>query len=712
MMPNQNTTQDTSNLATVNTAKESDLLQIQQAILYSLRHYAYAIDRVALQQALQKHCQVSNITEQHIIALLRELNITGVKALSQFDPTQLPLIAYVPQLGWGVISHHIAEQQYQFKTPQQHYDLDSASFERVIALQAQHSHATQDKSSFSQKITDNLKKYRGVMFEAIIATIVINAFALAVSLFSMQVYDRVIPTRNESTLIILASGVGLVILLEFALKLARSKIMDRLIIGLDQSLSQQIYQRLLSIRLDNMPSSVGSMAAQLRGYEQVRSFYTASTLFTLVDLPMGVLFIILIAVIGSPWVAVVPLVAAMIAVVLGFSFRHKMDQAAKHGAMESYLKTGLLVETVEGIETIKSGFGQYKFLSNWMSIIQKNIANDINMKHLNDNLSYIVQTLQQLSYIGIVIVGSFVVMGGKMTMGAMIACSILGGRILNPIMQIPNLLVQASHAKAAKANIDKLFELKQDNDATIKPLLPSQLLGRYQVEHLKYHYQGNQHTALNIEKLEIKQGERIAILGAIGSGKSTLLKILSGLYMAKEGRVLLDGLDMGQIHANVLQQKIGYLQQDHRLFQGTLRDNLLIGLPAPSDDAMHQMLERTGLIQLVNQHSSGLDLPINEGGKGLSGGQKQLLAFSRLILTQPDILLLDEPTSSMDNRQEQRCLRVLAEELQRGQTLIVSTHKMSILPLVDRIIVMEAGQIIMDGSKQAVLDHLTGNKSS
>ena len=224
-----------------------------------------------------------------------------------------------------------------------------------------------------------------------------------------------------------------------------------------------------------------------------------------------------------------------------------------------------------------------------------------------------------------------------------------------------------------------------------------------------FNYQNNDQPALAISRLQIKAGERIAVLGPIGSGKSTLLKVLSGLYAPTQGRVLLDGLDMQQISRESLSGQVGYLQQDHRLFEGTLRENLLIGLPAPSDDVMYDALAKTGLIRLVASHSSGLDLPISEGGKGLSGGQKQLVAFTRLLLTKPSILLMDEPTASMDNRQELQCIEVLKKDFGQGHTLIVATHKMPLLQLVDRIIIMDGQQIVMDGPKAQVLEQLQKN---
>ncbi len=424
---------------------------------------------------------------------------------------------------------------------------------------------------------------------------------------------------------------------------------------------------------------------------------------------MAIIFVTLIIIIGNPLVALVPIVAAVIAIIIGLSARKRIDSIAAVGASASYRKTGILVETVEGVETIKAGSGNWKFLSRWLDVMNITTKNDLDMKHANDNLSFLSQMIQQTSYVGIVIVGSFVVMSGDMTMGGLIACSILGGRILAPIMGIPNLLVQHSHAKAAKLNIEQLFSLEQDNHGVSHPLSPSHISGNFDLDKVTFNYQNNDQPALAINRLQIKAGERIAVLGPIGSGKSTLLKVLSGLYAPTQGRILLDGLDIQQISRESLSAQVGYLQQDHRLFEGTLRENLLIGLPAPSDDVMRDALIKTGLIKLVASHSSGLDLPISEGGKGLSGGQKQLVAFTRLVLTKPSILLMDEPTASMDNRQEAQCIEVLSKNFGREHTLIVATHKMPLLRLVDRIIIMDNQQIVMDGPKEKVLAQLKGN---
>lgn len=665
------------------------------------------------------HSAVSGLDEIHdpegqLLVLLSVLGVADLPfILSEPDPAYMPLLVHHTELGYGRVVAQVQSGLWTFEQSGGRFTCRTSDLDFVAKITLTDEHIAQKNITFAQLLKQNLLQYKWVVVEAVMALFIINMLALAISLFSMQVYDRVIPTSSQYTLIILSSGVALIILFELGMKFARSKVMDKLVVGIDQSLSRKIFERLLKVRIDQMPNSVGSLVAQLRGYEQVRSFFTASSLFTVVDVPMSLLFITIIAVIGSPWVALVPIVAAVIGVFLGLNSRRKMDATAAEGASASYLKTGILVETVEGMETIKAGSGNWKFLSRWLNVMDTTTTNDLKMRHINDNLTYSVQMLQQVSYIGIVIVGAFIVMNQQMTTGGLIACTILGGRILAPIMSLPNLLIQHSHAKAAQMNIERLFSLAQDNDNVSHPLSPSRIYGNYVCERLQFKYGENDRMALDVPRLTINAGERVAILGSIGSGKSTLLKMLSGLYSPTSGTVLVDGLDMSHISRESLNHQIGYLQQDHRLFQGTLRENLLIGMPTPSDDILNKALHRTGLIRLVSSHSNGLDLPISEGGKGLSGGQKQLVAFTRLVLTEPSVWLMDEPTASMDNQQAQQCLRLVAEELKDpSKTLIVSTHKMELLALVNRIIIMANGQVVMDGPKKLVLDQLMKNEQN
>lgn len=722
MTVNDNQTDET--VLTGELVETNEQLTIAQSLADALRHLlgqqGYPVDNVRLQDVIRRHDNQKNSGEGRgintlggVIEVLHGIGVEDTpEILEQPDAAFLPLLTYHTRFGWGVIDGHTPQGAWNFRQEEKTQPVRVSELSLVLRVRLKDDHIKKRSATFTDLLKTNLKSYKGVVIEAVLASFLINFLALAVSLFSMQVYDRVIPTRSQYTLIILASGVGLIILFEAFMKFSRSRIMDKVVAGLDQYLSREVFQRLLKVRIDQMPGSVGSMAAQLRGYEQVRSFFTAGTLFALVDLPMTVIFLSLIAYIGSPLVALVPIIAATIAIILGLNARKRIDTIAAEGASASYYKTGLLVETVEGVETIKAGAGSWKFLSRWLDVMNVTIKNDLDMKHTNDNLSYLTQMLQQVSYVGMVITGAFVVMSGDMTMGGLIACSILGGRVLAPVMAIPGLLVQFSHAKAAKGMIESIFALEQDNHGVNYPLSPTKIRGHYQVDDMVFNYLGNDRPAITVPNLTIRPGERVAVLGPIGSGKSTLLKLLSGLYAPTSGRILLDGLDIQQISRESLSEQVGYLQQDHRLFQGTLRENLLIGMAAPTDDVIHQALLKTGLINLVANHSSGLDLPISEGGRGLSGGQKQLVAFTRLLLTKPSVLLIDEPTASMDNRQEQRCLSVLREELQDGQTLIVSTHKTALLDLVDRIIIMDNQKIVMDGSKEDVLNKLRQNEKA
>jgi ATP-binding cassette subfamily C protein LapB len=632
------------------------------------------------------------------------------------DRAHLPLLCHTDELGWTVVIDCDPTDQWVLVNVDGQHTLAQDALTGKVALIKFNPHDDAQKlaqamgekpamKTFSQQLQQTLRQYRLPMIEAGLASAFIGLIALATSLFSMQVYDRVIPSRSEYTLIVLSLGVLLSILIEYAMKLARSHLMDYVVVGFDHRLSREVFQQLMNLRVDQVPSSVGSLAGQLRGYEQVRSFYTANTLFTLIDLPMGVLFLVIIALIASSVVALVPLVFGGIALYVGFRIRSKIKDLAKESAALSNMRTGLLVEAVEGIETIKAGSGGWKFLSRWIHYNKMTIQGDLRMRSATESVGYLSAVLQQMSYAGLVVTGSLMVMQGHMTQGALIACSILSGRILAPIMALPGLLVQHSHASAALEGLERLYTLQSDNHGIQNPLVPTHIKGHYQLTDVQFAY-GQNPPVITAPKLEIKPGERIAIVGPIGAGKSTLLRMLSGMYHPQKGSILIDGLELGHVSRQLLSQKVGFLQQDHRLFQGSLRENLLIGLPDPGDVVLFAAMTRTGMDRIVGSHPKGLERPIMEGGKGLSNGQKQLVAFTRLILCNPDILLLDEPTATMDDMQERQCMAVLAEEASAGKTLVIVTHKPSTLALVNRIIVVAGSAIVLDGPRDTVLQQL------
>ena len=634
------------------------------------------------------------------------LSLGEATAMPAPDVARLPMLVFLEEGRWGVVSNVAPNEQWIVEIANGAvYRTTQELSGKTVYFDATHTTNTVRIESFRGLLRDSIRQHKTELLEAVVASTLAGILAVIVSLFSMQVYDRVIPSRNSYTLAMLVGGVFLMLLFDLAMRFARARIMDQVITKLDARLSREVFQKLVNIRVDQFPNSVGSLASQLRGYEQVRGFYTATTLFALADFPIAVLMLLLLMVIGSPWVALVPFTAAIIGLILGLNTRRRVDHLAMIGAKESNMKTGVLVETVEGIETIKAGGGGWKFLSRWIDLNHRTIANDLATRNVQEHLGYYTNMLQQFSYVGIVAVGALVVIKGDMTMGALIACSILGGRILAPVMAIPGIMVQRAHSDAAMKGLEFLYTLQSDNHGIAKPLAPEKLHGNYELSNVLYQYQEDS-NAVDIAGLRIREGERVAILGAIGSGKSTLLRLLSGLYRPQKGKVLLDGLDLSHINPLVVSRSIGYLQQDHRLFQGTLRENLLIGLPDPGDDVLRDALMKSGLIQLVARHPLGLELPISEGGKGLSGGQKQLVAFTRIILTQPSVLLLDEPTASMDEAQERHSLSSLIRSLRATDTLVVVTHRPSLLPLVNRIIVMAHGKVFMDGPRDEVIKAL------
>ena len=367
-------------------------------------------------------------------------------------------------------------------------------------------------------------------------------------------------------------------------------------------------------------------------------------------------------------------------------------------------KTGLLVETVEGAETIKSGQGGWRLLSRWMQTTDLARAHEMKSRNIVEQSKLLLGSLQQAAYVGVVFFGAQLAAQGELTMGALIACSMLSGRILTPVMAVPNLLIQWGQSRAALQGLDQLWSLQDDHNGK-QPIVLESIRGDFALEQVAVSY--NQNLALQVPSLVVKGGEKIAILGPVGAGKTTLLRLLSGMYKPQEGRVLLDDIDLSQISKPVLADQMGFVQQDGRLFSGTLRENLTFGMLDPDDSALLDAARSTGLLQtVITPHPNGLRQEISEGGTGLSGGQRQLVNLTRAFLRRPKVWLLDEPTASMDRALEQRIVQAFKAMLDEQDTLFLVTHKHEMLPLVDRIIVVANKKIVADGPRDAVLERL------
>jgi ATP-binding cassette subfamily C protein LapB len=430
---------------------------------------------------------------------------------------------------------------------------------------------------------------------------------------------------------------------------------------------------------------------------------TSTTLFILADAPFALFFIFVMYLLAGP-VAYVPLIMLPFTLLIGLLIKRPIEKYTSESMEESNKKNGLLIEAIDGIESIKSTSSEWKLAARWAEMTKKIGVTDLKTKLLSTFSSSVAQSIQQFTYVGIIAVGAYQISEGELTMGGLIACSIISGRALTPLTQIPNMIVQWKHAQISLGVLDNIMSLPSENDAT-RSIIPDHCNGQIHLKDMQFAYAENT-PAISVELMTIKPGERVAILGAVGSGKSTLIKLLSGLYQPLSGQVFLDGVDMTQLSVDYVRQHVGYLPQEVRLFNGTLRENLILGLPIMSDSQILHAAELTGLGAAIRNHPLGLEIPISEGGRGLSGGQRQLVGLTRMLLAKPNVLLLDEPTASMDANLETRVMQHLFAEIPKEATIVVVTHKAGILPFVDRVVVMDNGKVVVDGPREKVLEAL------
>lgn len=697
--------------------ESKNAMNLAWVINSSSRLQGRALDRLQLHYAIGKYQSLAKQTNEdswrdHLTTVAMDLGIEEIDWYMQPDRARLPAIAWVPDSGWSLIRALMPNGRWLTESQAGLSERASTEFDGVGRLVLAVNEARSEERGYVKSLFKNaFYDHKKIFIEGAIAGVMINIIALGTSLYSMQIYDRVVPTQGYATLIVLAIGTLSAIIFELMFKIIRSYLLEHAVADIDNKLSREIFSRLLQVRLDQLPGSVGSLSAQIRGYETIRAFLSTSTFYVLIDIPFGVVFIFLIALIGGWAMALVPFIFLIFSVAIGIVMRQKIEHHTKQATAAANLKTGLLVEAIEGAETIKSGGGGWHTLSNWLDVVKESMLHDSVSKSIHEKSSYFAATLQQISYIGIVSVGAYFAAEGQLTMGSLVACSILSGRILAPIAQIPGVMASKAHAKAALDGLESLFKLETDNHNIDRPLTPNNITGKYSLERVRFSYPTTP-RALLIPKLEIQAGEKIGIVGPIGSGKSTLLRLLTGMYQANEGRIHLDGLDIYQVSRDVLVDKIGYLQQDHRLFSGTLRQNILIGIPDPGDEAIYNAASRSGLLATIGSHPKGLDLLISEGGKGLSGGQRQLVALTRVLLSRPKIWLLDEPTASLDEKTERQFIGALLQAIKPDDTLVIVTHKLSLLNMVNRLIVIANGEIALDGPSNEILLNLNQPKQA
>lgn len=557
-----------------------------------------------------------------------------------------------------------------------------------------------EQSWFWSIVLRDWKRYLDVMFASLMA----NTLALATILFSMNVYDRVIPAQSVPTLWVLAGGVLIAAIFEFCLRVARIYLSDIIGKRADLKISDKVFGHALRIKNKERSKSTGTFISQIRELEGVRELVTSTTISAIADLPFFFLFLAIFWLIGGNLFWVMVLVVPLM-IVPGILIQKPLAKLASEGMREGAIRNAILVEAVQGIEDIKLLRAESRFQNQWNHMNEA--AADISMQQrkLVGVVGAWTQKVQGLTFAIVVLVGCFAVMKGEMTTGALVACSILSSRMLGPIAQISGVLGRFQQAKVAKTSLDELMKKPVDQAPHAHLIHRPALTGHYELKDTVFKY-GNDDAkpTLIIPKLEIQSGEKIAILGRNGAGKSTLLQLLSGMQEPTQGKVKLDGVDLRLIDPMDVRRDMGLLNQNAHLFFGTVRENLTLGAPLATDQEILNALNLTGALSFVLEKKEGLDHQILEGGMGFSGGQRQALLLARLLLRQPNILLLDEPTAAIDDVSEKQLIENLKGWLGH-KTLVIATHRRAVLELVDRIIVVHDGKIVMDGPKNQVLNN-------
>jgi ATP-binding cassette subfamily C protein LapB len=553
--------------------------------------------------------------------------------------------------------------------------------------------------------------YRDVLWAAAL----VNCFALAFPIFSMNVYDRVVPNHAIETLWALAVGIVLVLCADLALRNLRSRFVDEASARIDVTLSARLMERVLGMKLANRPESVGSFASNLRGFEQVRDFIASTTVTALIDLPFAALFM-LVMVWLSPWLALPAAVTFGVIVVLGWVLQHRLHELSQTTYRASAQRNATLIESLGAIETIKAQGAEGAIQAQWERVNTFLARTNVRMRALSAQASSGSAWFTQLSSVATIVIGVHLIGQRELTMGALIAAGMLSGRALAPAGQVVALLMQYQGARTALESLDKLMAQPVERPAADEGAAPfierRDLKGEVELRNVRFAYPNREDAALDGVSLRVAPGEKVAFIGRVGSGKSTIQRLVMGLYAPAEkdgGAVLLDGIDLRQLDPADVRRNIAHVAQDVVLFHGSLRDNIAFGLPHADDAAIVAAAEIAGLAEFVQRHPKGFDLPVGERGELLSGGQRQAVGIARAVLHNAPILLLDEPTSAMDFSTEGQITQRLAA-FAKDKTVLLVTHRTSLLALVDRVIVVDHGRVVADGPRERIMEALQNGR--
>ena len=551
---------------------------------------------------------------------------------------------------------------------------------------------------------DTLKRSRWLYIDAIAASFLINLIGLATPLFVMNVYDRVVPNQAEATLWVMAIGITGVFFFDLLLKTLRGLCLDLAGKKTDLIISATLFERIVGMAMKFRPARVGSFAQNIHEFQSLRDFLASLTLASVIDLPFTLLILAVIAMIGGHLVWI-PILAFPLVALIGWALQRPLADTMQRSMALAAERQSSLIESLAGLDAVKVNNAESERQYIWEQTIGTLSRLELRARMLSSLAMNSTMLLQQLAGVVVIVLGVYQIMAGNLSMGGLIACYMLSSRALGPLTQISGLLTRYQQAKVTLESVNQMMELPQERHEDERPLKRQSLQGAVEFRQVDFHYPDQQQAALQKVSLVVRPGEKIGIIGRSGSGKSSLAKLIVGLYQPDGGSLLVDGIDVRQLDVSDLRYNIGYVPQDIQLFSGTLRDNLVSGARYVEDELVLQASELAGVHEFARLHPKGYELQVGERGQNLSGGQRQNIALARALLLDPPILLLDEPTSAMDNSGEERLKQRLSAVI-GTKTLLLVTHRASMLSLVDRLIIVDRGQIIADGPKGSVMEAL------
>jgi len=544
-----------------------------------------------------------------------------------------------------------------------------------------------------------------------LSALLINILALAMPLFVMSVYDRVIPNGAVPSLIALSIGMGLAIIFDLVLRMVRSRMIDVTGKTIDVVLAANIFEHIMGVKMAQRPTSVGILANQLRDFDSVREFFTSGSVVSATDLLFAVLFIGVLFMIAGP-LAWVPLLMLPLMIAIGVALQRPLDRAIKRLQAESAARHGVLVESLAGLETVRATGGEARMQTAWERSVAATARSGEDVHFWSSLALTSANSAQMLTSLLMIVIGVFLIMNGNLTVGALVAANMLAGRVLAPIAGIASVITRGTQTFAALRSINRIMSLERERSPDRSYLARKIEKGTINFENVTFTYPNAPTKALDKVTFKITSGERVGIIGRIGSGKTTVGRLLLAFYEAQEGRILIDGVDSRQYDPADLRAGIGFAMQDTDLFFGKLRDNITLGFPAASDEEVLAAARLAGVESFIAGHPTGYDMPISEGGRSLSGGQKQAIGLARVLIRKPKILFLDEPTAHFDVRSESEFLERLKALDDARMTIIISTHRLSLLTMIDRLLLFDNGRLVADGPRDKVLGLLQGRPAT